>query len=116
MSPGDPESSRFYLAVHICGWGLEPEGHRTVLDQRYLHIRAESPRRHGPVGGLCPLEKMGEQPSGVLRWGCGAEARSGAFLGISSERELRYQQEAALDVAQREIHPPLLIGEDAVGE
>src|SRR6202022_2745005 len=50
------------------------------------------------------------------RRGCGAEARPRAFLGVSSQCELRHQQEAALDVAQRQIHPPLPVGEDAVGQ
>jgi hypothetical protein len=59
---------------------------------------------------------MVKEPTGILRRGCGAEARSRTFLGVSSERELGHQQQAALNVAQGKIHPSLLIGEDAVGQ
>src|ERR1700730_5637744 len=59
---------------------------------------------------------MGEEPAGILGRGGGAEARSRTFLGVSRERELRYQQQATLNVAQGKIHPSLLIGEDAVGQ
>ena len=98
------------------GCGLQPEGHRTVIDQRHLHVRAEDTRCHRPVRSLCPLEQMAEEPAGILRRGCRAEARSRTFLGVSSKRELGDQQQAALNVAQGKIHPSVLVGEDAVGQ
>jgi hypothetical protein len=44
------------------------------------------------------------------------KAGTGAFFGVGRERELWHEQHRAADIAHREVHACLGVGEDAIGE
>src|SRR4051812_29199546 len=116
MSPTDVESSQDSLVPHSCHRSFQPERHRTVIDQRHLHVGPEYARGYGPMGRPGTVQEIVKEALCLLRGRRPAEARSGAFLSLGGQGELRNQQQLALDVAQREIHLPLLVAEDPVGQ
>src|SRR5215211_182314 len=85
---------------------LEQERHRAVVDQLDLHQGAEhATRRPQPFADLF-VERLG-----VLRAGGVDVGRPVALAAVAVERELRDAQHLA--VAQRLVHPPLGVREDA---
>src|SRR5882757_10524979 len=114
MSPTDAESSWDSLVVHTCNGGFQPERHRTVIDQRHLHVGPEYARGYLPVGASRPLQEMVTKAPCLIGSRSGAEARPGAFVGVGGKGELRNQQQLSPDVAQRQVHLALLIGKDPV--
>lgn len=97
---------------------MQPERHRAIVDQVNLHVGSEvaggdafvaQARAGGP-------HELGEA-LGTERRGSGrTEARPVAAARVGSERELGDQEERAPDVRERPVHPPLLVGEHAVGD
>ena len=66
--------------------------------------------------GLRLFQEIGEQPACLIRGRRRAESGARSFLRIRRQGELRYEEEATRDVAQRQIHPALGIWKDAVGQ
>ena len=48
--------------------GLQPEGHRTVIDQLHLHSGAEAPGTNRRVQVFGTLQQMQKQPLSERRW------------------------------------------------
>src|SRR5215472_7077545 len=92
----------------------QPEGHRAVVDEPHLHVRAEHTATHGGVERRGPHAEMAEQALALGRRRGRGEARTLALAGVGGQGELRHQEEAALHLAEVQVHAPLGIREHPV--
>ena len=90
---------------------LQLHGNGAVVDERHLHIRAETAcsdslcaeagakvRDDALIEGLCDVRTSG-----------GTEAGTAAMRGVGIERELRNDDDAAGDIFERKVHQPLVV-------
>src|SRR5690606_16176914 len=99
------------------GSGLEQERHRAIVGQADHHMGTEAPgfhpRRMDPPAFT---DQIVEDPFSFGRRHRGAEARTQPGAGVGGQRELAHQQQTASGVGQRQVHPPLPVGEDPVAD
>src|SRR5271165_361313 len=83
-----------------CASTLQPEGHRSVVDERHLHVGTEYPARHARVLLGRGSDQGMEQARALLGRRGRGEARTQALAGLCGQCELRYQQEISVDLLQ----------------
>src|SRR5689334_9653936 len=85
---------------------LQEQGHRPVVDERHLHVRAED-----ATGGAEALAEAFVERLGDL-WRCGRDVRRAvALASVAVEGELADDERLA--VPQRLVHASVGVGEDA---
>ena len=92
---------------------IDGDRHRTVVDERHRHLRAEYARGDGDTT-CCErrTERIDERCSDFRRGGSG-EARPTALTHIREQRELRHHERRATHIKQRLIESPGGVREDA---
>src|ERR1700694_4189698 len=95
---------------------LEPERHRTVIDQRQVHISAKFAACNTMMHKPRPFHEVGEEATRVLRSCRCAEAGAPAVSRVGRECELRDEENCATDSAHIEVHAPRCVGKDAIAE
>ena len=93
---------------------VDPDGHRAIVRQRYLHVGAEATRTDGASESLLKgandlaVEGLGDLGTGGTDVGWAV-----AFLCVGHEGELRYGDDVPVDVEDAAVHHPVFIVEDA---
>ncbi len=96
--------------------GFEPERHRAVVDETYLHMGAETADFHGGMAILRNFHQPLEPAPAGLGRRRGRETGAHARIRVRRQGELRQQQQAAAGLGQRPVHLAVRVGEDAVAE
>src|SRR4030095_15442580 len=93
---------------------IEPDRHRTVVDQRDVHRRTKDARRDGfAERGGKRRDKPLERRRRDLRRGRGRPRGPGPVLRGVRQRELAHGQNGASDVLHRAVHRASIVVEDA---
>src|SRR5439155_24188395 len=74
---------------------VEPDGHRPIVEQGHIHVRAEAP---GLDADALLAQKLGapvHQRLGKLWWVGVNEGRPAAFARVGVQGELRHEQDRA---------------------
>ena len=93
---------------------LQPKRHRPFIDQSHLHLRAKNAALDGCIQRLHLRTEAGEKRLRFRRWHCRVKAGAVALRRIRRQGELRHQQQSAARLAHIAVHPPFVIGKDAV--
>lgn len=92
------------------------KGDRAVVDQLHLHVGTKAPGFHWLMRNSCQFDQAIEQVLAKLGTGCAAETGTHAAGGVGGQGELRDQQQAAADIAQRTVHAAFAVAEDTIAE
>ena len=92
---------------------VEQDRHRAIIDQRHIHMCAESALLHLKSLRAQRLVEFEPDPFGMLGFAGAHEARTIAFSGVREQCELRDRQNRAADVVDRQIHLALFVFEHA---
>jgi len=94
---------------------LQPESHGPVVHEADLHVGAE-PAAFDADTLSRERDEPTEQPLALRRRRSAGEARPQAARRVGGEGELRHGEELARHVLERQVHPALAVGEDAVAD
>ena len=92
---------------------VDPDGHRAIVRQRYLHVSTEATRADGATESLLKgandlaVEGLGDLGAGGTDVGWAV-----AFLCLSHEGELRDGDDVPADVEDTAVHHPVFVVED----
>ncbi len=92
---------------------IDDHGHRTVVDERYFHVRGKHASLHMNATvcdeiGVSPIESIGK--IGVTG---GGERGTPPFAAVAQQCELADHKCGTADVDQRAIHLALVVWEDS---
>src|SRR6056297_2990102 len=76
-------------------------------------MSAELPAFHLQTDFGNPIGQYVHQPVGQVRVTRSGEARATAFAAVAVEREVGHQQHLAANVENRQVHPSVIVLEDA---
>ncbi len=95
---------------------LQPESDGAIVDECDLHVCTETARLDKRMTGLRLAHRMSEQSACLIGWRSRREGWTGAAAGIGGQRELRYQQHAAADLSDIQVHLAISVIEDTVSQ
>src|SRR5271154_4446420 len=95
------------------GAAVEDDRYRTVVYQLDVHRGAELARLHLSPAHTCERKKVLIQAARFFWCGGLDERRTAAGVGVCDQRELRYDQQRAFDLRNRQVHLAGIVGEDA---
>jgi hypothetical protein len=95
---------------------FEPESHRAIIDEAYLHIGSEYAGFNRGEPTLARLHELLEIGGAFLGRRGFREAGSCALPGVCGERELGHQQQAACFVLNATVHAAFGVREDPVSK
>src|SRR5690554_801607 len=91
---------------------LEDDRHRPVVHEIHFHESPEFARRDHETRLLEPADYHVDQGSSDFRRRRGGERRPSALPGVGIQGELADDEGRSADLADREVHRPLLVGKD----
>src|SRR5580692_1920108 len=93
---------------------FQPDGYWAVVGQRHLHMRPENAACHATMLGASGRDEYVEQTAAQIRRRRAGKAWPESLGGIGGQRELRHQQQLALDRREAQVHFPGRIGENSI--
>lgn len=94
---------------------LNDKRRRPVVDEMYLHIRAETSGGNGYAERADGINQMIEQALALIGSGRAVKRRSAAFAGFGGDGEVADQQNRSADLRHVQVEMFIAITKDAQG-
>ncbi len=106
-----PRGTRRAGAISLA---FQPEGYGPVVDEADLHVSAEFARFNAVEAFPASIDQVLKVLAAHIWRRCARKAGAGALFRIGGQRELRYEQQRAIFVADATVHAAFCVRKHAV--